>query len=104
MTEGTWTLTERQNCQPPGYAYEIHARADSGARWPVALVVNGEDAQLLQAAPLLLSALQLCATRIFNYQAGMDRIRDPQATEELNGEAWEAAIAAIRAAGAYGRR
>ncbi len=53
------------------------------------------DARLIAAAPELLAALEFCHTRLFNYQAGMDEIRDPQSTRELNEQAIDAARAAI---------
>ena len=59
---------------------------------------NEANAQLMAAAPDLLAALELCFTRLFNYQAGMDDLRYPEATSELNREALDAAKAAIDAA------
>ena len=46
----------------------------------------------------LLEALQLCYTRIFNYQAGMDELRDPKTTTRLNNDALVPATEAIRKA------
>ena len=52
------------------------------------------NARLIAAAPDLLAALEFCHTRLFNYQAGMDEIRDPEITRQLN----EVAIVAARIA------
>lgn len=57
-----------------------------------------EFAYLMAAAPQMHRALELCYTRLFNYQVGMDEIRDPQATKELNAEALDAAREALDAA------
>ena len=46
----------------------------------------------------LLEALKECYTRIFNYDAGMDELRDPESTKALNGIALEIAEKAIREA------
>ena len=55
---------------------------------------NEANARLIAAAPDLLAALEFCHTRLFNYQAGMDEIRDPEITRQLN----EVAIVAARIA------
>lgn len=52
----------------------------------------------LISPPDLVEALRRCYTRIFNYNAGVDDIRDPEATKELNAEAMEIARAALRKA------
>ena len=57
-----------------------------------------ERDQLRETCIEMLAALELCHTRLFNYQAGMDEIRDQQATKELNAEAIDAARAVIEKA------
>ena len=58
-----------------------------------------KDTEELQAInDSLLAALELCQTRIFNYMSGMDENRRPDATEELNDEAFLAARDAIKKA------
>ena len=57
-----------------------------------------DNAHLIAAAPELLEALELCHTRIFNYQAGMDKLRDPKTTARLNDDALAPAEKVIRKA------
>lgn len=48
------------------------------------------------------STLSLCYTRLFNYQAGMDDVRDPQATEQLNQDTLDTITAVLSKSKAKG--
>jgi len=59
---------------------------------------NKANAQLMAAAPDLLAALDLCSTRLANYQAGLDDPRYPESTKQLNRQALAAARNALNKA------
>jgi len=111
--EKTWNVQTLEK-DHDGYAgWDIFCVRDSLTNCHVATVgaVDRRDSERYQefafvmaAAPRLYRALELCYTRLFNYQVGMDEIREPKATKELNAEALDAAKSALDAAKVPGSR
>jgi len=98
-TPGPWKIIRLDN--------EVYINPDrESGEYALIARINGThrrdsqeaNARLIAAAPELLEALKECHTRIFNDNAGLDELRDPEVTKVLNSLALEAAERAIRKA------
>jgi len=111
-TPGPWRtkeieeLTNAGERRPASYIYANKGWANSGMAGQRTIAIVGhwkdrtnpeDDARLIAAAPELLEALEACYTRIFNYNAGMDDVREPSVVSDLNNEALDRAEALLRA-------